>query len=79
MEQISNAFALAQLQWGDTMTALDSTTIRHWLDHGHRPPSIHYPDVAAAIVDWVLDGEWADQSELWETLWACTRTRAVAA
>lgn len=79
MEQISNAFALQKLGWGTALDSLDETKIKTWLETSKRAPTIRYPDVAAAIVDWVLDGEWADQSELWETLWSCTRERAVAA
>lgn len=75
MEQISNAFALQQLQWGTALETLDHAAIDIWLTNGPRSPSVRYPDVAAALVDWVLDGEWSDQSELWDTLWACTRTR----
>ncbi|MET0377596.1 MAG: MJ1255/VC2487 family glycosyltransferase [Spongiibacteraceae bacterium] len=79
MEQISNAFALERLKWGSAIATLDKTAIRRWLDQSRHAPSIQYPDVAGSIVDWILEGEWADQSELWETLWACTHTRAAVA
>jgi len=79
MEQISNAFALQQLNWGETLVSLDAAKIEAWLKATKKAPAVRYPDVAAAITDWILDGEWADQSDLWETLWSCTRERLAAA
>lgn len=78
MEQLSNAFALRQLNWGETLESLDLSKIKRWLENGQRSPAVRYPDVAAAIADWVLAGNWDDQSELWESLWACTHERAFA-
>lgn len=79
MEQQSNAYALAQLGWGKAIDRIDRTTLQQWLDSDPRGVEIHYPDVAAALTDWILDGEWNDQSALWEMLWSCTRSRVAAA
>ncbi len=55
MEQRSNAKALEQLGLGLSMQSLDQTILAHWLSNfeGKR---IIYPDVAAAIVDWIISG-----------------------
>jgi uncharacterized protein (TIGR00661 family) len=73
MEQHSNALALRQLGWGATTERLDHGELLRWLA-GERPhTTVHYPDVAAALADWVLAGEWQDSAGLWEMLWSCTR------
>ncbi|NOT12399.1 MAG: glycosyltransferase [Methylococcaceae bacterium] len=55
MEQISNAAALRQLGYGETMFDLDATTIEKWL---HNPHAVHvtYPNVAKTIVEWLSTG-----------------------
>jgi hypothetical protein len=77
MEQLSNAAALEQLGWGATTRQLDAKAIDSWLVQPQQPPAIRYPDVAAALSDWILSGEWQDQRGLWQTLWNCTRQRGV--
>ncbi len=72
MEQLSNALALEQLKLGHTMEELSAAAIGHWLDTAEQP-QCEYPDVAKAIVDWVMAGDW-DQSEgLSSSLWSQTR------
>lgn len=73
VEQLSNAVALEQLGWGKIVRDLDRQLMAAWLDAQPSAPAVHYPDVAAALVDWLLDGDWSTQSALWETLWSCTR------
>lgn len=53
MEQASNAAALEQLGWGRALERLEAGTIREWLAAPLTPPDIRYPDVAAALVDWL--------------------------
>lgn len=78
MEQMSNAFALQQLGWGSAVDTIDYNALKNWL-HGERPVvPVQYPDVAAALADWVLEGAWDDKYLLCETLWDCTRSRATA-
>lgn len=74
MEQISNAFALQQLGWGTAIDSIDYLTLKNWLCGERRVVPVHYPDVAAALVDWVLEGVWDDKYTLCETLWDCTRS-----
>jgi uncharacterized protein (TIGR00661 family) len=76
MEQHSNAFALEQLGWGTAIANLTEADLRSWLFGERRAKALQYPDVAAALTEWVLDGDWQDKSTLWETLWECTRSRA---
>jgi uncharacterized protein (TIGR00661 family) len=63
MEQLSNALALEETQLGAVMPELDSVAVEYWLKHG-KAVQVVYPDVAEAIVGWLLredrrvDGEW---------------------
>ncbi|HEY3698998.1 MAG TPA: MJ1255/VC2487 family glycosyltransferase [Spongiibacteraceae bacterium] len=77
MEQLSNAHALQQLGWGSAIDIVDWSSLQQWL-YGERPVQpVRYPDVAAALTDWVLDGDWQDKMVLCDTLWECTRSREV--
>jgi len=60
MEQLSNASALEQLGLAYVMETLSEPTIKKWLVQD-QPPS-HYPNVAKALVDWVLAGDWGNAS-----------------
>lgn len=66
MEQKSNARALEELGYGQTMDELDPETIEEWLEDSH-PVRVTYPNVAKAIVEWMLAGRpaitqaWIDQ------------------
>jgi uncharacterized protein (TIGR00661 family) len=75
MEQQSNAFALQRLGWGNVLRGLDEARIRDWLDSSPASPPITYPDVAAALVEWVLEGDWKNKMTLWQTLWDNTRVQ----
>ncbi len=68
MEQHSNALALEMLCLGNVMNQLNHQSIENWL-YSSKGKQVIYPDVAKAIVDWVLSGEWDDQSKLIEKLW----------
>jgi uncharacterized protein (TIGR00661 family) len=78
MEQQSNAFALAQLGWGTALQELEENKLRDWLDGERRITPIVYPDVAAELVDWVLEGDWQNKMGLCNTLWDNTRARKKA-
>ena len=77
MEQQSNALALEQLGLAEVMYSLSASTIEHWLvyEQPHQPAS--YPDVAAALVKWILAGNWNNQSlvSLSHQLWNSSYTR----
>ncbi|MFL0796576.1 MAG: glycosyltransferase [Cellvibrionaceae bacterium] len=68
MEQYSNALALEILGLGNVMNQLNHQSIENWL-YTSKGKQVIYPDVAKAIVDWILMGQWDDQSSLIESLW----------
>lgn len=68
MEQLSNAKALEMLQLGMTMETLDHGKLREWL-YGFTASQMIYPDVAAAIVEWIGVGNWSESENLSRTLW----------
>lgn len=70
MEQESNAAALEQLGLGKSMKELNADIISDWLMTPNSNHNKHYPDVAKALVDWIVAGEWQDFSELQRKLWA---------
>lgn len=55
MEQISNAAAIKQLGYGRTMFDIDVQVIEEWL-HDNHAVKINYPNVAAILVEWLLNG-----------------------
>lgn len=72
MEQLSNATALSQLGLGMHMESLDQKAVQNWLSHS-RGAQVKYPDVAKAIAEWIMQGNWkhpASKQELIENLWA---------
>ncbi len=73
MEQASNACALEQLGLGMSMKKLDAQVIETWLRRDRQERTVTYPDVAKAIVDWVIAGNWHDVAGLADKLWQATR------
>jgi uncharacterized protein (TIGR00661 family) len=69
MEQASNALALGLLNLGMEMDHLDPLVLRHWLDH-FDSKQVVYPNVAKAIVDWVLNDNAEDVDRLVDQLWS---------
>lgn len=67
-EQSANAAALQQLQLADSTDSLSSSRITSFLQHYQSPLQVQYPDVAAAVSQWLLQGQWFDVSPL-ATLW----------
>ncbi|MCW8335589.1 MJ1255/VC2487 family glycosyltransferase [Vibrio paucivorans] len=67
-DQQSNVATLESLGLATAMDILDASVVRQWLDE--KPgESVQYPDVAEAIVDWVLAGQWDTHETLSQTLW----------
>jgi uncharacterized protein (TIGR00661 family) len=62
MEQASNALALKQLGYADTLEVVEADAIRRWLDCEKRVPRLIYPDVAAAIAAWLRSGDFHPES-----------------
>jgi len=73
-EQLSNAAALTELGLATRVDQLSIEEISSWLDRlpeaGEKSASINYPDVAAALVEWIVDGQHCDAQELVKVLWA---------
>ena len=76
MEQLSNAHALQQLGWGSATDTIDFEALAKWLYGERRVVPVQYPDVAAALTDWVLEGDWGDKYMLCDMLWECTHSRS---
>ncbi len=68
MEQLSNARALVRLGLATVVPALDARALTHWLA-APPAPRRHYPDVARAVADWVVAGDWDDHPRLARQLW----------
>ncbi len=68
MEQLSNAKALEMLKLGMRMHTLDTQQVDYWLN-SFKGQRIVYPDVADAISQWLLDGDWQQTNTLVEQLW----------
>jgi uncharacterized protein (TIGR00661 family) len=56
MEQMSNALALETLGLGQAMPELDGDTVAAWLAASRAEQPLNYPDVPAAVADWLLRG-----------------------
>lgn len=72
-EQEANAMALTQLGYADILRKLDKDAIEQWLNCLPTPKAIHYPDVAQALVDWVLSEQRSNPEKLSSDLWKKTR------
>jgi uncharacterized protein (TIGR00661 family) len=73
MEQQSNAKALEILGYASSMQTLDLEMITGWLTSDRQPPSVHYPDVAKSIVEWLLNDNHIDLVALTKQLWVVPR------
>ncbi|HEY7775551.1 MAG TPA: glycosyltransferase family protein, partial [Kineobactrum sp.] len=69
IEQLSNARALGQLGYATVMSALCPVTIGHWLAHRPKTPVVSFPDVAAYLALWLVDGAPHEAPELRRQLW----------
>lgn len=69
MEQLSNALALEMLGLGMQMKTLDNNILQQWLNN-FDGKQVHYPNVPAAIIDWILKGDLEGQQILVDQLWS---------
>ena len=70
-EQESNALALQQLGLGTVVRRLTTGAVRSWVELPS-PEAARYPDVLAAIVDWIDAGQWDTAESLASDLWSRT-------
>ncbi len=67
-EQQSNVATLDILGLANVMYDLNAASVRDWLTESPIDKVV-YPDVAAAIVEWVVEGNWTDTDTLSRELW----------
>ncbi|GHG69637.1 glycosyl transferase [Alishewanella longhuensis] len=69
MEQQSNALALTQLKLASRANTLSTKIIAEWLNGPRVANNIQYPNVAAAICDWLLQDTPDQAQRLVKALW----------
>lgn len=72
MEQKSNAIALEKLGYGTMTKTLDTNTLAKWLPQKGPLTPKNYPDVAQALVSWLLNSKGQNIAELQHSLWQDT-------
>jgi uncharacterized protein (TIGR00661 family) len=72
MEQYSNAAALEQLGYAETMTTLDAKRVAAWLKAEGSAVQLAFPNVAKELAGWVANGRKQTMEELTEKLWGET-------
>ncbi len=70
VEQLSNALALDELGYARVMHRLCEATLEHWLARPGRCSPQVYPNVAAAIADWLAGGCLESPEQLGRELWS---------
>lgn len=68
MEQASNGLALEQLGYGTVAKHFNHQTIANWLTLPPRTP-LNYPNVAKAVIDWIIENKAQDVEQLHKQLW----------
>jgi uncharacterized protein (TIGR00661 family) len=69
MEQMSNALALEQLHFASVMPDLDQSSVAFWLKYG-QPQRVKFPNVAEAVVEWIMAGEWRIEKDWIASIWS---------
>ncbi len=75
MEQYSNAAALEQLGYAETMTTLDGRRVARWLKAEGSAVQLAFPNVAKELAAWIAGGRKQTMEELTEKLWGETLVR----
>lgn len=75
MEQYSNAAALEQLGYAETMTTLDPRRVANWLKAECTAVQLAFPDVAKELAAWIADGRRQTLEALTARLWGETQRR----
>ncbi|MEC9235997.1 MAG: glycosyltransferase family protein [Pseudomonadota bacterium] len=76
IEQVSNARALEYLGYGRVMDRLDINIVRDWLDEP-RAAKVRFPNVAEALSEWIVKGDFDDKERLKRDLWYGTEVHRV--
>lgn len=71
MEQWSNARVIREMRLGDVMESLDPAAVQRWLDKDFQV-KMDFPDVAAALAQWILTTDRRDSTDLVHDLWRQT-------
>lgn len=69
MEQLSNALALEQLNYAHIVHDLSAAAIDCWLQTSGDLPTLQFPDVAAVLAQWLVEGCRTRPQELASALW----------
>ncbi|MGR2768480.1 MJ1255/VC2487 family glycosyltransferase [Photobacterium ganghwense] len=67
-EQQSNVMTLEIMGLAQSMSYLDPSALRGWLD-SEGAGRVHLPDVAMLIAGWIAEGDWHKGEALWHRLW----------
>ncbi|MFM1897508.1 MAG: hypothetical protein RLZZ385_2582 [Pseudomonadota bacterium] len=77
-EQLSNAKALVELGLGERIDSLSVAAVEQWLTSLQSHPVDRggaYPDVAEAIAEWIVAGDYSDTGKLTRRLWSRCQPR----
>ncbi len=76
MEQISNAAALKQLGYGQTMHDMDISVIEQWLHDSHAI-RITYPNIAKVLVNWIQSDMPEMEPDFIEDIWSTVEVQHI--
>ena len=69
MEQLSNGAALEALGYATVMRQIDNELTARWLAAPPTAPNLSFPDVSAALANWLANGAKPPVATLGEALW----------
>lgn len=78
MEQLSNAAALRELGYARVIRQLDRASLASWLEERSKPLQLHFPNVAAELAHWIVNGQGESSEELAARLWGANALRPAA-
>ncbi|MEZ5554394.1 glycosyltransferase family protein [Haliea sp.] len=72
LEQLANAMALRELGYATVTAELTADSLAAWHARPNTAPTVHFPDVAAALARWLADGARSEPDTLQPLLWGHT-------
>ena len=69
MEQLSNGAALESLRYATVMRQIDNELTARWLAAPPTAPNLSFPDVSAALANWLANGAKTPVAALGSALW----------